>query len=107
MANNGANTNTTVSTAAPVMTWSTTRRRKAMRGTFFLSDLSRSEVSGSDIGPRRLAASDGPDQQPRQGVDHDRNQEERQTDLDQSRQVNIARSFAELIGQHAGHGVPR
>src|ERR1700692_2280863 len=93
----------TVSTATPVMTWSVMRRRKAIGGT--VCSVAAWTVSG--IGPRRLAASDGPDQQSRQGVDQDGNQEQSQSNLNQSGAVDVSRGLAEFIGQHAGHGITR
>src|SRR5580698_2544956 len=101
MANSGTSTRMTVSTAAPVMTWSVMRRRKAIGATGFSAEV----LLASGIGPRRLAAGDGPDQQTCESVDHDRDQEQRQTDFDQRGKVDVSGGLAELIGEHAGHGV--
>src|SRR5271169_1725646 len=93
----------TVSTAAPVMTWSVMRRRNAIGGTV----CSVTVWAVSAIGPRRLSASHGPDQQSCQSVDDDRNQEQRQSNLDQCRAVDVSGGLAEFVGQNAGHGVSR
>src|SRR5437660_12727083 len=103
MANNGTSTRMTVRTAAPVMTWSVIRRRKATGCT--VRRVGALAVSG--IGPRGLAAGNGPDQQTCKGVDDDRNQEQSQANLDQSRAVDTSDGLAEFIGQHAGHGIAR
>src|ERR1700678_4540815 len=101
MANKGTSTIMTVSTAAPVMTWSVMRRRKAIGATVFSAEV----LPASGIGPRRLAASDRPDQQTSESVDYDRDQEQRQTDLDQSGKVDVSGGLAKLIREHAGHGI--
>src|SRR4029077_8123304 len=93
----------TVSTAAPVMTWSVIRRRKAIGGTVCSGEV----LVVSGIGPRRLAAGDGPDQESRQRVDYDRDQKQGQANLDQSGKVDITGGFAEFISQDAGHGIAR
>src|ERR1700746_931483 len=93
----------TVSTAAPVMTWSVMRRRRAMGATGCIAGV----LAASGIGPRRLAPSDGPDQQSCQSVDDDRNQEESQSNLDQGGAVDQPRGLTEFIGQYAGHGIAR
>src|SRR5271156_4616902 len=103
MENKGTSTRMNVSSATPVITWSVMRRRKAMGA----AGCSTVVCVISGIGPRRLAAGDGPHQQPRQRVDYDRNQEQRQANLDQGGEINIPGSLAELVGQHAGHGVAR
>src|SRR5260370_837511 len=93
----------TVSTATPVITWSVTRRRSEMR-----SAVCGAEIMGvSDIGPRWLAAGNRPHQESGQSVDHNRHQEQGQTNLDESRKVNVSGGLAELIGEHAGHGISR
>src|SRR5271157_3380146 len=76
IANNGTSTRMTVSTATPVITWLVIRRRKEIGGTVC------AEIFLSGIGPRRLAASDRPDQQSGQSVDRDGYQEKGQTNLD-------------------------
>src|SRR5271165_2517414 len=103
MATRGASTNTTVPTAAAVMTWSVTRRRQLMGG--MLGGAALTLVSG--ISPRRLAPGYGPHQQLCHGVHDDRYKEQGQSNLDQGRQIKVASRFAELIGENAGHGVSR
>src|SRR5271165_3874173 len=48
---------------------------------------------------------DAPHQQPRQRIDNQSHQEQRQSDFDQRTQVEVARSFAEFVGNDAGHGI--
>src|ERR1700726_2691001 len=101
MAISGASTSTTVSTAIPVMAWSVRRRFQLTGGIPSRMDA----LVSSGMSPRRLATCHRPHQQLRECVYDDRDQEERQTDLDQSRQINVARGLAELIGEDTGHGV--
>ena len=101
IANNGSSTRKTVSMAAPVMTWSVMRRRKAIGGTVRSAVLS--PVSG--MGARRLAAGNCPDQQSRQGVHDNCHHEQSQADFDERREVDVAGGLAEFIRQHTGHGV--
>ena len=49
------------------------------------------------VHPRRRAARDGPDHQPRDCVDDDGDEEEREADLDERAEIEIARGFGELF----------
>ena len=46
-----------------------------------------------------------PHEQAGQPVDHDRDDEQQQADLDQGRDVEVRRRLGELVGDDAGHGV--
>ena len=57
--------------------------------------------------PCRSAAGDCPDEHPRERVDDDGHQKERETDLDEGAPVGVVRGLAELVGDDAGHAVAR
>src|ERR1700687_4071836 len=106
MANSGKSTSRTVSTATPVIAWSTTRRRKLMVGTLIGGTKAAAELellSGNAF--RRLASSNAPHHDPRQRVDHNGDKEQRQAYLDQRGKIQIAGRFGEFVGEYAGHGV--
>src|SRR5271165_1699828 len=103
MAPNGSRTSNTVSTATPVMRWSVMRRRQLMGGMATAIALELASISGN--APRGLSPRNTPNQQSGQRVHDDGDQEQSQTNLDQSRQIDVARRFAEFVGQNAGHGV--
>src|SRR5208282_1382190 len=118
MANSGKSTRATVSTATPVITWSTTRRRKLMGGMpicgiataaelEFVSGNFVSSVLSSDNTSCRLTSSNAPHHEPCQRVDHNGDKEQRQANLDQRGKIEIAGRFREFIGEHAGHGISR
>src|SRR5450631_3776754 len=52
-------------------------------------------------------AGDAPYQQSCQSIDNEGHEEQRQSDLDQCAQVEVAGSFAEFVGDDAGHGIAR
>src|ERR1039458_6266729 len=106
MAKSGKSTRMTVSTAAPVMAWSITRRRKLMGGT--LNAIALEFVSGIFISGNascRLASRNAPHHEPCQRVDHNGDEEQCQANLDQCRKIQIAGRFGEFVGEYAGHGV--
>ena len=49
------------------------------------------------VHPRRSVACDGPDHQTGDGVDDDGDEEEREADLDQGAEVEVAGGFGELV----------
>src|SRR5579864_209602 len=104
MAISGANTSTTVKIATPVMRWSMSRRRQLIGGT---PCRTTTLFIDSGTSPRRLAARHRPHQQLCQRVHDNRNQKQGQSNLYQSGKVDVAGSLAELVGEHAGHGVSR
>src|SRR5215472_2963347 len=50
-------------------------------------------------------AGDAPDQQPRQRVNDQRHQEQREPYLDKCCQMKVSRRFAKFVGNYAGHGI--
>src|SRR5208337_2568200 len=52
---------------------------------------------------RGRAAGNSPDQQLGNGVDDDRDHEERQTDFDQGAAMQVAGGFSKLVGDHRSH----
>src|SRR5271165_824429 len=48
---------------------------------------------------------DAPNQQTGQRIDDQGHEEERKSDFDQRTQVEVASSFAEFVGDDAGHGI--
>src|SRR5208282_4025437 len=101
MAKSGKSTRRTVSTAAPVMAWSVTRRRKLMGGTDVAVELGLLSGNASC----RLASSNAPHHEPCKRVDHNGDEEQCQANLDQCRKIQIAGRFGEFVGEYAGHGV--
>src|SRR6516225_3702499 len=57
--------------------------------------------------PPSASSGNAPNQQPRHCVYDECDQEQRQADLHQRTQVHVAGGFAELVCDHAGHGVAR
>src|SRR5271156_2931835 len=108
IANNGSSTRITVNTAAPVITWSVMRRRKAIGGTVCNAEIF--VVSGivvSSIRSRGLSAGHAPYQKPSQRIHHYRHQEQSQSNLDQGGEIYVARGLAEFIRQHTRHRISR
>src|SRR6476646_4825121 len=101
MATRGARTRTTVKTATPVITRSVRRRRRLIGGTVVLPE----GKAMLDISPRGLAPGNSPHQQLRHRIHDYGDQEERQANLNQRGKIDVPGSFAELVGQYAGHGV--
>src|ERR1019366_7122066 len=66
-------------------------------------------VDGADeLGTHpRSPAGDAPHQQPGQGVYDERHDKQRQPDLHQRAQIQIAGGLGEFVGNDAGHGVAR
>src|ERR1035437_6351427 len=99
MAKSGKSTRRTVSTATPVIAWSTTRRRKLIGGTLNCGAKPAAELELlSGNASRRLVSSNAPHHEPRKRVDHDGDKEQRQANLDQRRKIKIARRFGEFVG---------
>src|ERR1700733_13962225 len=57
------------------------------------------------VDPCRSVACDRPDHEAGDGVDNDRDQEERETDFDERAEVDVAGGLGELSGDDAGEGV--
>src|SRR3989442_4679387 len=56
---------------------------------------------------RHLAAGDAPHQEPGEGVDGEREDEQEQPDLDERPEIEAGRRLRELLGEHPGHRVTR
>src|ERR1700731_1366306 len=57
------------------------------------------------VHPSRSAACDGPDHEAGDGVDDDGDKEEREADLDERAEIDVAGGFGELSCNDAGEGV--
>src|SRR5208282_852653 len=101
IAPSGNSTSSTASAAAEVMMRFTLRRYKLTGAV--VNSTGVAVLSG--IAPRRHAAGDAPYQNLGQDVHDDGHQEKRQSDFHQRAQVGVAGGLAELVGDHAGHGI--
>src|SRR5580704_3882173 len=96
MASSGTSTRAAATMAKDVAPRFTMRRHRLICGT------AADDRLGTDP---RTSAGDAPDQQARQRVDDEGYQEQRQADLYQGAEVQVAGSFAKFVGNHAGHGI--
>src|ERR1700744_4786106 len=99
MAIRGASTSTAVAMAKKVAPWSVRRRQRL--------SLAGPACATLCIGPRRLAAGNAPHQESGERVHDEGDDKQSQADLHQRAEIKIAGSFAELVGDDAGHGVSR
>src|SRR5580698_4125243 len=64
-------------------------------------------ISISRNASSRLSPSNAPHHNARQRINHNRDKEQRQSNLDQRGKIQIARRFRKFISKHAGHRVSR
>src|SRR5258708_23240775 len=100
----GSSTRATAPTAATV-TRALTLRRTMLMGASAKSAGSMIFAVELGIAQRRCTAGYCPHQELRQNVHDDGHNKECQTHLDQGAEIKVSRSFAEFVGDHAGHGV--
>src|ERR1017187_8635360 len=99
MASSGTSTRMAAATANVVAPALVTRRTKPT-----CCGVDCADISGTHP---RSPAGDAPHQQPGQCVDDEGHDKQRQPDLDQRAQVQIAGGLGEFVGDDTGHGVAR
>src|ERR1700683_2943478 len=97
IATSGAMTRMVLATARTDAVWFANQRQRR----FALLDFGWVVAMSSALArPCRCPARHGPDQQPRTSVHHDRDQKQRQPNLNQCAPMHVADCFVDLVGDH-------